>query len=346
MSYSNHSDFQLPGLKRTTDGIARWIVSTAWAYSSRWNNRRLENHFHGIWDIVLHDLADDLAPRVFVVPQYQIDSIEGAEAAPNTSTGTAAKQDATELTPDFSIVMTLVAPRDIALESLSHNPFTNWNKFKIDCFIAPLFAELKRPPSRRCATMEIFYEELSTLLDEAMHGLEKQAENGFLMQHKEVNQIILLACVGEWWSWKVAERHYYITDADSMDALGGLEEFADAGSPKGTRKLPLRGSKTAQSKHMCVDKSDDESDEASDKLPYNQRRKGEGMQKRTADPIHYTDLGSLEEQVKANVENARPPEDGWSDCIRLGSLASNQRFFLIHRFLSTDCIALLNNLVS
>lgn len=346
MSHSNHSDFQLPGLKRTPNGIARWIVSTAWAYSSRWNNRRLENHFHGIWDIVLHDLTDDLAPHVFVVPQYQIDSVGKARAAPNTSTDTAAKQDATELTPDFSVVMTLVAPRDITQESLSRHPFANWNEFKIDYFIVPLFAELKRSPSRRCATIEIFCEELHGLLDDAMRGLEKQAENGFLMQPKEVNQIILLACVGEWWSWKVAERHCYVSDADSMDALGDLEEFETAGPPKGTRKLPPRGSKTALSRQMCVDKSDDESDEPSDKLPYNPRRKGEGMQKRSAHRIHYSDLGSLQEQLEDNVENAMPPEDEWSDYIRLGSPASNQRLFLIHRFLSTDCMAVLNNLVS
>jgi hypothetical protein len=73
----SRSDFQVPGLRRTPNGIARWIVSTAWAYSSKWNNRRLENHFHGIWNIVLHDLTDDLAPYAFVVPQYQIDSVPG-----------------------------------------------------------------------------------------------------------------------------------------------------------------------------------------------------------------------------------------------------------------------------
>ena len=350
MSHSDHSDFQLPGLNRTPNGIARWIVSTAWAYSSRWNNRRLENHFHGIWNIVLHDLTDDLAPYVFVVPQYQIDSVGKAKAAPNTSTDTAAKQDATELTPDFSVVMTLVAPRNITQESLSRHPFANWNEFKIDSFIAPLFAELKRSPSRRCATIEVFREGLGGLFDEAMHSLEKQAENGFAMQAKEVNQIILLACVGEWWSWKIAERHLYVARADLMNnILGDLEEFENAGSPKGPRKLPPRGSKTAQNRQKCFEPEDesDESDESSDKVPYNPRRKGEGkMQKRSAYPIHYTELGSFEERLKENVEDAMPPDYRWSNFIRLGSPASNQRLFLIHRFLSTDCMTVLNDLVS
>lgn len=346
----SYSDFQLPGLKRTPNGISRWIVSTAWAYSMRWNNRRLENHFHGIWNIVLHDLTDDLAPYVFVVPQYQIDSIGKAPAAPNRSTDTAAKRDATELTPDFSVVMTLVVPRHITQESLSHHLFVHWNEFKIKWFIAPLFAELKRSPSRRCSTLEVFCHELNGLFDEAVHGLENQVENGFAMQPKGVNQIILLACVGEWWSWKVAERHCYVAGTDLMNnILGDIEEFENAGSPKGPRKLPPRGSKTALNRRKCFEPDDesDESDITFDKLPYNPCRKGEGrMPKRSAHPIHYTELGSFEEQLEENVENAMPPEHRWSNFIRLGSPASNQRLFLIHRFLSTDCMKILNNLVS
>jgi hypothetical protein len=244
--------------------------------------------------------------------------------------------------------MTLVVPRHIAQESLNRHPFANWNEFKISLFIAPLFAELKRSPSRRCATIDIFREVLAGLFDEAMRGLEKQVENGFAMQSKEINKIILLACVGEWWSWKVAERHRYVADDDEMNLLGGLEESENAGSPKGPRKLPPRGSKTALNRRKCFE-SDDESEEEepSDKLPYNPHRKGEEkMPKRSPHPIHYTELGPFEERLEENVENAMPPEDTWSNFIRLGSPASNQRLFLIHRFLSTDCMTILGNLVS
>ena len=131
--------------------------------------------------------------------------------------------------------------------------------------------------------------------------------------------------------------------------LGDLEEFENAGSPKGPHKLPPRRSKTPLNRQKCFEPDDesDESDEPINKLPYNPRRRGEGkMQKRSAHPIHYTELRSFEEQLEENVENAMPPKHRWSIFIRLGSPASNQRLFLIHRFLSTDCMTILNNLVS
>ena len=101
----SHTEFKLPGLTQNGSSYGRWIVPTAWAYSSKCNNRRLEHPFHGIWSLVFQDLTADLAPDTFVVPQYQIDSINDGPAGPDDSIATAAQANATEFTPDFSIVM-------------------------------------------------------------------------------------------------------------------------------------------------------------------------------------------------------------------------------------------------
>lgn len=45
----SEANYTLPGV--TSRGIACWVVSAAYAYSYRWNSRRLENHF--LWNVGL-----------------------------------------------------------------------------------------------------------------------------------------------------------------------------------------------------------------------------------------------------------------------------------------------------
>ena len=56
----------------------------------------------------------------------------------------------------------------------------------------------------------------------------------------------------------------------------------------------------------------------------------------------YTDLGTDMEQVRNDVNLAKPRDNLWSKIILLGSPASNQRLFLIHRFLSIECKTMLD----
>ncbi|KAF8220100.1 hypothetical protein L208DRAFT_1382767 [Tricholoma matsutake] len=242
--------------------MEHWIVPTAWAYSSKCNNRCLEHFFHGIWTRVFQDLIADLGPSVFLVPQYQIDSLSDGPIVPDESIATAAQADATEFTPNFLIVQTQVILQPTATATIKQLPFSSWNQVAIKAFIVPFIAELKHPPTRQPPSLRLFIEGLRNMFDKAYKSLDNQVENAFAMQSVNVDRIIIQ---GE-------ER------------------------------------KTKHSEH----------------------------------PICYEDLGwEYMEQVRSNVELAKLPDNDWSKFIHLGSPASNQQLFLIHRFLCTECTTML-----
>jgi hypothetical protein len=367
-----HVDFQLPGLQRTQSGtsFARWIVPTAWAYSSKCNNRRIEHHFHGIWNLVLQDLIANLAPDIFLDPQYQIDSINNGPAGPDDSTATAAQKDAKEVTPDFSFIKAHVIPRPAHNALIDSHPFISWNDFFVKAFIVPCMAELKRIPTRRPLSYRSFVQNLQQSMDRAIDSLQSQAGNAFEMQSAKVMKIILITCVGKWWSWCIATCDKYITDTSvlSNDILGSLVSsgnVVDRGvpgssnnqiiasppndaSPTGpsgqpSRQQPARSAKKPDQgyRYDCNDEDLDKTD----KLSYNPR--GKGKARKGNHLVRYTDLRDPDymEQVKLNVEDAKPLKNTWSKYILLGSPASNQRLFLIHRFLDTECTTMLDELV-
>ena len=233
------SDFQLPELAQTRTGtsLACWIVPTAWAYSSRWNNNRcLEGHFYSIWNFVLQDLVADLAPYIFVVSQYQIDSLHHGPVRPDESIATAAQVDATGYTPDFSIVKSHVILWVIAI-SIDRHPFTSWNDFTVKALIVPLIAELKHTPSHRNPSLKLFIEELVLSFKRAHCCLENQADNAFAMQSTEVDKIILVACVGKWWNWKTATHDHYITDSNTSSNASITALFTSVWNGKITNYL-------------------------------------------------------------------------------------------------------------
>lgn len=337
----SHSDFELPGLTQTGPSMERWIVPTAWAYSSKCNNRRLEHPFHGVWDLIFHDLIADLGPYVFVVPQYQIDSLSNGPAAPDESVATAAQPDATKLTPDFSIVKAHVILRPTATMTIDRLPFSSWNEIAAKTFIVPFIAELKRPPTRRPPSAQWFVEALSSTFRNAYRCLEDQVENAFMMQSTNVDRIIMFACVGEWWSWKIATREQYVTDDPSNDILPPAFSTTDHWDP--SQRKP-RTAKNAEARRKYTSPPSPPRRE-SDKIPYCPRRQGEGDKERSEHAIRYEDLGADMEPVRTNVELAKPPDNDWSKFIRLGSPAFNQRLFLIHRFLGIECTTMLDILV-
>jgi hypothetical protein len=207
------------------------IVPTAWAYSSEHNNRRLEHHFHGMWNIVFQDLIHDLRPYVFVVPQYKIDSIDHGPVRPDDSIATIAQSKAEELIPDFAILKGHVIPRRTATTSINNTQFTLWNNFKVKKVIVPIIAELKRPPTRRPLSLDVFIEELVSLFEKAYDCLEEQVEKLFETQ-PNIEERMLIACVGEWWSWKVVTRDTTAilpgsSDEDPNDSSGESDDPKD-----------------------------------------------------------------------------------------------------------------------
>jgi hypothetical protein len=292
--------------------------------------------------LVFQDLIADLGPCIFVVPQYQIDSLSAGPAAPDESVATAAQADATKLTPDFSIVKAQVILRPTATASINRLPFSSWNDIAAKAFIVPFIAELKRPPTRRSPSAKLFARDLMGIFHEAYRCLEDQVENAFATQSTNVDRVITFACVGEWWTWKIATREQYVTDDSSNDILP--PPFSTSNPWEPSQRLP-RDAKNAEARRKYTS-SPSPPLRQSDKLLYHPRRQGEGDKKKRSDhPIRYEDLGVEMEQVRSHVELAKPPDNDWSKLIRLGSPASNQRLFLIHRFLGTECSVMLDILV-
>ena len=353
MSYS-HSDFTLPGLSHR--GLASWIVAISFAYSGQWNSRRLENHFHSFWNFVFLDLVDDLAPDFIVIPQFQLDVLDEPVAA-DTSISTFAEANAKELTPDFSIAVFNLVRRHIdatlPIPPLFPAEFNLWRNVRVNMMKIPLIGELKRPPSRRAKSRGAYLQDLLTCMWSAQDDLRKQAEHAFLMQ-PSMDEIILVACCGEWWSWMISLRAAYVTQEFKLPqkVAGPQDEIKleeDDRKPKvpelRTRECLPRPAKThAKGKYRDLSPP---SPSGSDKIPYTYKpgkrrpkgapKKKEVKKKKEAEFIRYTELeeGTME-CVKPNVEDAFPPENNWSLPILFGSEASAQHFFLIHRFLEAE----------
>ena len=365
MSYS-HSDFILPGLSYR--GLSSWIVAISFAYSGQWNSRRLENHFHAFWNFVLLDLVDDLAPDFIVMPQFQLDTLNDQPLAADTSISTTAQAKAKELTPDFSIaVFDLVrrhVPDALPTPPLYPADYNMWRDVRINMMKISLITELKRPPSRSAKSKDAFVQDLLTRMKLARKDLGKQVEHAFLMQ-PSVDEIVLVACCGEWWSWMISTRAVQATQEVNLppNLAGHLDETA---IPHDIPELRTRENRPRPAKMHPKGKYRDASPpplSESDKIPYKLRRseasdsensdgrgkpekeeepkteepKTEEPKKKKAEFFRYTELEEDEmEYVKPNVEDALPSNDEWSLPILFGSEASAQHFFLIHRFLEGE----------
>ena len=364
MSHS-HSDFTLPGLSYRASGLSSYIVAISFAYSGQWNSRLLENHFHSFWNFVLLDLVDDLAPDVIVIPQFQLDILDDKPLA-DTSITTTAQTAAKELTPDFSIaVFKLVrrhVPAALPVPPLFPADFNLWRDVRVNMMKIPLIAELKRPPSRRAKSRRIFSQDLRTRMDKAEEDLVKQVEYAFLMQ-PSVDEIVLVACCGEWWSWMVSTRAAHVSQQVSspQDVTRPPNRIGDTDDdpikiedeeksiqfeeeveviPHDLPELRTREIHPRPAKMHHKGKYREVSPpppSESDKIPYRPHSEADEEPDTKIKFIRYTELeeGAME-YVKPNAEDAIPPDDEWSLPILFGSEASAQHFFLIHRFLEGE----------
>ena len=350
MSHS-HSDFTLPGLSHR--GLSSWIVAISFAYSGLWNSRRLENHFHSFWNFVLLDLVDDLAPDLIVMPQFQFDTLKDEPLAADTSISTNPQTEAKELTPDFSIAAFELVRRYIS-DTLPTPPlfpadFNLWRDVQVRMMKIPLIAEIKRPPTRCAKSKDVFFQDLVAQMASARRDLGKQVEHAFNMQPL-VNEIVLVACCGEWWSWMISTRvaQEFSLNREVAGPSDEIEENDDDIPELRTREtLPRFAKMHAKGKYREAHSPPPPSE--SDKIPYNprseatdgerERKKKKEKKKKGKDVefFRYTEFEEDEmEHVKLNVEDALPTDDEWTLPILFGSEASAQHFFLIHNFLEAE----------
>jgi len=144
-------------------------------------------------------------------------------------------------------------------------------------------------------------------LNEATSDLERQAGYLFTDHTRTVqNSVILVGCSGEWWRWRVATREEF--QIRENVCLLGEEE----------------------------DEEYDDEDE-NDKVSVSMRAMKEDYD---SDPLNIEsmvrniDIGEDEAPEVDDAEQAWEKGE-WSLSLRLGTPASNQRLYLIHKHLST-----------
>jgi hypothetical protein len=300
----SQGNFQLPGLSAHPNGQASLSVTLAFAYSRRWNRRRLEHHTYAFWDKVFSYLIYDLEPYLFHIPQLMLHDPPAEH--PDVSIRTDPGANGDECIPDFSIMSVHAMHR--YRSSSSTNPrfpaLEDWDRLRIESAKPLVIAELKRPAPRSAKDALEFHARLRSLMNLAIDDAEEQARLAFgVTLYKELDEIILITACGEWWRFRVATRKDMLSE-DIWDPLV---------SPAW----------------------DEDGDDDNDKVSYKHPSRGETPGHRvTASVQRYTALGSDVMAVfNGDVEDAMPPADEWSKFILFGTEASNQHFFFIHRWL-------------
>jgi hypothetical protein len=298
-----HLDFILPGLRNNPTAVRKWMLALAYAYSRRWNPRRLEYHFYGIWNRVFSHLTDD-QETLIIIPQSLIYYVDSPRNIADISIGTFAEPDANDIVPDFAVAhvhyswrQRVHTPDDLASLVL-------WDAMIVQYVGIPILVEVKRPPSRNLKGVD-FQAALSSYLNDAIADLERQASHLFA-DHTRASQksVILIGCSGEWWRWRVATRD----DFQEYEKLGVLDEEEDE-YDDGEDEDRVYVSKTAIQEEYDSDPLNIES------------------------MTRITDIGEDEASELGDAEEAWATEE-WSLSLRLGTPASNQRLYLIHRRLS------------
>ncbi|KAF8066596.1 hypothetical protein FPV67DRAFT_1495641 [Lyophyllum atratum] len=198
---NSHSDFVLPGLATNRHGPATLIVTLVYAYSRRWNRRRLEHHTYAFWDKVLSYLIADLEPNVFHIPQLSIHN--PPSQYPDSSFRTDAGANGDETIPDFAIMGADATNWSVNSTTMSPKfpPLEKWRDVKIHSLKPLVIVELKRTATRSAQTVASFIDNLRLSISAAQVAAEDQAILAF-EAFKELKEIILIAAAGEWWTFK------------------------------------------------------------------------------------------------------------------------------------------------
>ena len=322
-------DFIFPALRNNPIALQKWILSLSFSYSRRWNSRRLEHHCYAIWNAVLTHLTEDQA-ALLVIPQFVVWFVDRPKHAPDISFRTVAEQDAQERIPDFVVAHISAHPRPSPLNLRRLQDFRN---LEVHLVNLPILIEVKRFPSRR-QSRRAFKDALMSKFHMAALDLDLQASYLFRSDtYMHQKQVILVACVGEWWRWKVAERDApprseseRVNDKDEddegedEDECDSDEEDEDKDKDEGEDKDEVEVKVKVEVDEDVLETLSESESDGSDEL--NITSKEPQLD------------GGWEEPVHDDAKDAWPDVNEWSSNIRLGTPASNQRFFLLHKYLT------------
>lgn len=317
---SNHTDFKLPGLAANPDAITSLIVAFVFAYSRRANRRRLEDHFHGFWNLVLGHLVYG-SPYLILAPQMSIYYRNEDNLPPHPEISfqtTAGKEE--ERRPDF----TIMGVRISSIASSKSSPstpgfgkeFKNWNEMVFNSATPRILVELKRPPSRHLDSQASFEEALEYQFFYASLSAYEQAVTAFNCDDfASMDSIILINAVGEWWRFRILTRDEVETANKAVPFFQELDEEQEQEKTKET-KTKKKGSRNQAPKKPTAKKSQS--------LP----------PKRVPIKI-FRNLNDLE-PIYPDAEKCGPKKGYYTSNILFGSHQSNQCFHYIHSLLKRD----------
>ncbi|CAA7257383.1 unnamed protein product [Cyclocybe aegerita] len=283
-----------------------------------------------------------------------------------TSFRTLADERSEEKVPDFSIFKGLKFRNRVTNAIMTPADFPNdpadWDIVRVVVAKAMLLAELKPPPSRHIESEVAFHTALGKIMVKANLQAWRQAERACAADEK-LQSLVLVACVGEWWTWRLANRREVIPPEDTQpESTSNIlpsdprVELPEAASQRQSRRrnaaAPAQPSSTPEvgirpqprvakekAKGKYAQPPEDEPDDDDDKVPYDRgSRKGKEPEDElppTLAPrrVFKTAQAGYSDQAEANIVDAIPPHTNWSDFLRLSTPASNQAWYLVHYFL-------------
>ncbi|KAL0957126.1 hypothetical protein HGRIS_003218 [Hohenbuehelia grisea] len=334
-----------------------------------YNRRRLEGHTYPAWEQIFAAFAA-IDPSLISASQFPIYSRSPKGFDPDDSFRTVADDDAQEGFPDLALLCLryrlrkgpgipryrplLRGRHSLQLGNLPWAELPRWDELVIDYVGLPIFAELKKFPSRTKITREYFLLELQQLLGDASSQLEDYAKLLFADPlRRDQDSVVLIAGAGEWYQWRVMHRRETgitkpdkqpevelnedMDDSESEDESeeGSEEEdSAEFGATHKKKKTKRRRKNGPTKKEQRAFKKAQKEKEAG------KQRAKQWKEQRAAGgdepaPLRYLDLGTAVDGVLDDMKNVVPPEGFWSGLLHLGSAASNQRMCYLRNHLAS-----------
>ncbi|KAF9553386.1 hypothetical protein CPC08DRAFT_233860 [Agrocybe pediades] len=236
------ANFTLPGITLLNAQAQRIAAAFTFAYSFRFNTRRLESHFYSAWNYILLSLTVD-DPNLFVCPQlvhYRDRSKDNDNGPPLSSKASISSErvsGADTVIPDFTIGRFISKPRvvgpNVAEPGAQEPASSASNMSKSAPSSAPLststpsttlpwyqlmtasaciegFAELKRPCVRSADSPEDFMKGVDRQMEAALKQVAAQLFVMFNTDTYDVSDnVVCFAICGEWYKWMVAKKENY-----------------------------------------------------------------------------------------------------------------------------------------
>ncbi|GLB40056.1 hypothetical protein LshimejAT787_0705660 [Lyophyllum shimeji] len=323
----DQTNWQLPGLNPGLNGnrnaLLPLIVAIVFAYSRRANRRRLEDHFHAFWNLVLGHLIHD-EPQLMLAPQMSVylTNEDDLPPGPNVSLDTVAGREE-ERRPDF-IIMGVRLLNFLEGKSTNDYPmfpldFSEWNDMVFRTATPRAVIELKTPPPRRIDDAAEFTKSLEGRFTDAATDAQAQAMIVFeRADYVNMTSLILIIAVGEWWRFRIFTRDEYEDVKQSLEKFSFFEEQED--KEKQQEKKKKKKKKTGAGIRVPAKRTLEEDG-----------RQGGWPYKR--EPIKLFHEIDDVEPIQSNWNDCKPEPGTFTRNILFGSPQSNQRFYYIHTLL-------------